>query len=84
MRKTHAALLAATAALAALTGCQYAQGPAGTVTHRDDTYWSATKQWTYELTVRKPDGTETEFRVTRDHYKACQVRSAYPSCTGVR
>lgn len=80
MRKPVALLASMTAALA-LTACQYAQGPAGTVTHRDDTYWSATKQWTYELTVRKPDGTETEFRVTRDNYKACPDGSAYPSCT---
>lgn len=85
MRKARIALLtAAIAALIALTGCEYAQGPAGTVIDRDRKYWSATKQWTYKLTVRKPDGTEHEFRVKRDDYSACQDGSAYPNCTEAR
>ena len=81
MRRTLTTLVATAAALTALTACQPGQGPAGTVIARDDTYWSATKQWTYELTVRKADGTEHEFRVTRDNYKACGLQAAYPSCT---
>lgn len=64
----------------AVTACQPAQGPAGTVTDRDRTYWSATKQWTYKLTVRKPDGTEADFRVKRSVYKSCAEGAAYPGC----
>ena len=73
-----AGLLAA--AVLALTACQPAQGPAGTVVDRDRTYWSATKHWTYKLTVRKADGVEDTFKVLRDDYKACSVGETYPDC----
>jgi hypothetical protein len=76
--------LAVTIACLILVGCGPAQGPAGTVTGKDRTYWPATKQWTYKLTVRKPDGAETEFRVTRSDYRACYRGSAYPACTTAR
>lgn len=71
---------AVVAVLLALTACQPAQGPAGTVIDRDKTYWSATKQWTYKLTVRKPDGGEADFRVKRSVYKSCAEGAAYPGC----
>ena len=83
MRKTTTLAAAALTATLALTACQPGQGPAGTVISKDDTYWSATKQWTYELTVRKPDGTRSEFRVTRSVYRACGEGAAYPACAGV-
>lgn len=75
-------LVASAVAVLALTGCQMAQGPAGTVIDRDKTYWSATKQWTYKLTVRKPDGTEADFRVKRAVYRSCVEGAAYPKCAG--
>jgi hypothetical protein len=71
--------VAAVAAFAA-TACQPAQGPAGKVIDRDKTYWSATKQWTYRLTVRKPDGAEVDFRVKRAVYRSCSEGAAYPRC----
>jgi hypothetical protein len=87
MRSRHAArhALAAiiTAVALSLTACHLEQGPAGTVVDRDRTYWSATKQWTYSLTVRKPDGAKTTFRVSRSDYHACGPQAAYPTCTGV-
>lgn len=73
---------AAVLAVLAASACQPTQGPAGTVTERHDTYKAATKQWTYQLTVRKPDGTTSTFKVLRDDYKACPEQSAYPTCTG--
>lgn len=76
--------LAATTLLLALAACGPAPGPAGTVTDKDRTYWSATKQWTYKLTVRKPDGVEHKFKVTKSDYRACYRGSAYPRCTEVR
>lgn len=66
----------------ALTACTPKPGPAGTVTDRDRMYWSSTKQWTYKLTVRKPDGTQATFKVLRGDYKACGDGEAYPACTG--
>lgn len=72
--------VALTAAALALAACGPAQGPAGTVTGKDRTYWSATKQWTYKLTVRQPDGTESTFRVLRGDYRDCHRGSAYPKC----
>ncbi|WP_435215872.1 hypothetical protein [Streptomyces sp. bgisy034] len=82
-RVQHAAVAMA-AALLALTACQYEQGPAGRVVDRDKTYWPATKQWTYKLTVRKPDGTEATFKVKRSDYQSCPKQSTYPTCTEVR
>lgn len=81
-RKHH--LVLAAAAVVVLAACQPAPGPAGTVTGKDRTYWSATKQWTYKLTVRKPDGSESTFRVRRGDYRDCVRGSAYPTCTEVR
>jgi hypothetical protein len=78
----------AAAVLAVLTvtlvGCGPKPGPAGTVTGKDRTYWSATKQWTHKLTVRTPDGAEATFRVKRSDYRACHRGSAYPTCTTAR
>ena len=68
------------AALFLVTACRPAQGPAGTVVDRDRTYWSATKQWTYKLTVRKADGSTVKFKVLRSDYKACSEGEAYPGC----
>lgn len=79
-RMARTALAAATAVLL-LASCSPKQGPAGTVADRDKTYWSATKQWTYELTVRRPNGAESEFRVKRAVYRSCAEGSAYPACT---
>lgn len=76
--------LAVTVACLILVGCGPKQGPAGTVTDKHRTYWSATKQWTYRLTVRKPDGTESTFKVLKSDYRACYRGSAYPRCTQVR
>ncbi|MFJ4785107.1 hypothetical protein [Streptomyces sp. NPDC088794] len=73
------AVAVAVAALA-LTACQPAQGPAGTVVDKDRTYWSATKQWTYKLTVEKADGSTAQFKVLRGAYKACNKGEAYPGC----
>ncbi|MGW4784901.1 hypothetical protein [Streptomyces sp. NPDC004230] len=64
------------------TACQPAQGPAGTVVDRDQSYYSATKQWSYKLTVRKAGGEEATFKVLRGDYKACSKGEAYPACTG--
>jgi hypothetical protein len=76
--------LAVTIACLFIVGCGPKPGPAGTVTGKDRTYWSATKQWTYKLTVRTPDGAESTFRVTKSHYRACYRGSAYPACTTAR
>ena len=76
--------MAVTVACLVVVGCGPKQGPAGTVTGKDRTYWSATKQWTYELTVRTPAGAEAEFRVNRSDYRACNRGSAYPACTKAR
>jgi hypothetical protein len=76
--------LAVTVACLVIVGCGPKPGPAGTVTSKDRTYWSATKQWTYELTVRTPAGAEVEFRVNRSDYRACDRGSAYPTCTTAR
>ncbi|MGW1616356.1 hypothetical protein ACWCQZ_44310 [Streptomyces sp. NPDC002285] len=83
MRKPTALAAAALTAILTLTACQPGQGPAGTVIDRDSTFWSKTQQTTYELTVRKPDGAEAEFRVTRSVYQACGDGAAYPACAGV-
>lgn len=72
---------AAVTAVLAVTACQPAQGPAGTVIDRDRTYWSATKQWTYKLTVRKANGAEATFKVLRGDYQACSAGESYPGCT---
>lgn len=77
-----AAFVAAVALV--LTGCGYEQGPAGRVVDKDSTYQSSTKTRSYELTVRKPDGSEHEFPVGISDYKACYLGSAYPKCTAVR
>lgn len=84
MRRTMALAAATLTAVLALTSCQPGQGPAGTVIDRDKTYWSATKQWTYKLTVRKPDGVEADFRVKRDVYRSCDEGAAYPACAGAQ
>lgn len=84
MRKMAALAAASVAAVLALTACQPAQGPAGTVIDRDKTYWSKTHQWTYKLTVRKPDGGEADFRVKRAVYQSCNEGAAYPKCAGGR
>lgn len=76
--------IAVTAAALVVAACGPAQGPAGKVVDKDRTYWSATKQWTYRLTVRKPDGVEAKFKVSKSDYKACYRGSAYPKCTEVR
>jgi sugar lactone lactonase YvrE len=80
--KRLASAAVAVAAVLAVAGCQPAQGPSGTVVDRDKTYWSATKQWTYKLTVRKPDGTRATFKVLRSDYKSCPEGAAYPKCAG--
>jgi hypothetical protein len=82
MGARKAAGAAVIVAALAVTACQPAQGPAGTVTDRDRTYWSATKQWTYKLTVRKPGGAEATFKVLRGDYRACPEGAAYPKCAG--
>ncbi|WP_216587532.1 hypothetical protein [Streptomyces brasiliscabiei] len=76
--------LAVTAVCLVIVGCGPKPGPAGTVTGKDRTYWSATKQWTYKLTVRTPDGVESTFRVTKSDYRDCYHGSAYPKCTSAR
>jgi ABC-type glycerol-3-phosphate transport system substrate-binding protein len=81
MGRLKALAVAVTAAALALAACGPAQGPAGTVTGKDQAYRSATKQWTYKLTVRQPDGTESTFRVLRADYRDCYRGSAYPKCT---
>ncbi|MET8080043.1 hypothetical protein [Streptomyces sp. NPDC005303] len=80
MRRLKLLAVSVTAAALALTACQPAQGPAGTVTATHRTYWSATKQWTYKLTVRKEDGSSATFKVLRSTYKACDKGEAYPGC----
>ncbi|MWA08793.1 hypothetical protein [Streptomyces sp. BA2] len=80
MRRASGAVAAVVVALLLLTACGPKQGPAGTVTGRHDTYWSATKQWTYKLTVRKPAGGEPTFRVTRAVWRSCEKGDAYPAC----
>ncbi|MDQ0758732.1 hypothetical protein [Streptomyces canus] len=80
MRTLKLLAVAVTFAALALTACRPAQGPAGTVVDRDRTYWSATKQWTYKLTVEKADGGTAKFKVLRDVYKACSEGEAYPGC----
>ncbi|MFJ2259492.1 hypothetical protein ACIOKD_14320 [Streptomyces sp. NPDC087844] len=82
MRKTIPAAVLSVLAVLTVSACQPPQGPAGTVTERHDTYWSATKQWTYKLTVRRPDGSTATFKVLRNTYRACPEQSAYPTCTG--
>lgn len=77
-------VLAVTVACLILVGCGPKPGPAGTVTSKDRAYWATSKRWTYELTVRTPDGAETEFRVPKSHYRACYRGSAYPACTTAR
>lgn len=78
MKKLALALIAALS----LTACNpYGQGPAGTVVGKDRTYWAATKQWTYKLTVRTPDGTESTFKVLSGAYYHCYRGSSYPKCT---
>lgn len=81
MRGLKALAVAVTAAALMVTACGPAEGPAGTVVGKDRTYWSATKQWTYKLTVRQPSGTESTFRVRRADYRDCYRGSAYPKCT---
>lgn len=78
--KRLVSVAAAAVAAAVLAACQPAQGPAGTVVDRDRTYWSATKQWTYKLTVRKADGSTAKFKVLRSDYEACSTGEAYPGC----
>lgn len=72
--------LAVVLAAAFIASCTPEQGPAGTVVDRDRTYWSATKQWTYKLTVRTQDGDTAKFKVLRSTYKACSEGEAYPGC----
>lgn len=86
-RAVHVLLLlavAVTVACLVVVGCGPKQGPDGTVTDKHRTYWSATRQWTYKLTVRTPDGTESTFRVPKSDYRACYRGSAYPTCTTAR
>lgn len=54
----------------AVTGCQPAQGPTGTVTDRDKR----------ALTVRAADGTETRFTVSKKTARSCPEGAAYPQC----
>jgi predicted small secreted protein len=81
MRTLKSLAVAVTAAALTLTACGPAQGPAGQVVGKDRTYWSATKQWRYKLTVRTPDGSEHTFRVLHGDYRDCYRGSAYPKCT---
>lgn len=80
MRRRAGLAVAAVLSAVFVVSCTPEQGPAGTVVDRDRTYWSATKQWTYKLTVRKPDGDTAKFKVLRGTYKACSEGEAYPGC----
>lgn len=83
MHKTVAlAVSAAVAGALALTGCgpDDKRGDAGQVTGRDRDYYSSTKTWDYDLTIRRPDGSEYELDVTRRGYDRCFRGSAYPKC----
>lgn len=73
----------------ALTGCSTThgdKGDPGTVTDRDKDHWTTrsgrttTHHWDYDLTVRRPDGTEYGIDVSEDVYDHCYRGSHYPAC----
>lgn len=81
MRKMIVA--AAVAGVLALTGCSTPddkRGDAGKVVERDSDYYSSTKQWDYDLTIKRVDGTEYDLDVTRRGYDHCYRGSSYPKC----
>lgn len=94
MSRSRGALAAFVAAigifLVAGCGSPHPQGPAGQVTDHDKdqdcrtTGTGAKKHrtctWDYELTVRTPDGGETDFAVDSAAYDHCYRGSAYPKC----
>ncbi|MFD4527836.1 hypothetical protein ACFWP7_28680 [Streptomyces sp. NPDC058470] len=88
--RNHRPILAVVAAAAiaalALTGCgpTLPAGPAGRVVDKDRDYKPATKTYWKYLTVRTPDGSEHEFRVSKSDYDSCMRGSSYPKCTEVR
>lgn len=80
---------AALTGLLVLTGCSTThgdKGDPGTVTDRDEDHWTTRSgkttvhHWDYDLTVRRPDGTEYEIDVSEDVYDHCYRGSHYPAC----
>ncbi len=83
-RQLQLALAALASAVALLvTGCSTPpddRGDAGKVVEREKDWKSSTKTYDYDLTIRRPDGTEYELDVTSGGYDHCYRGSSYPKC----
>ncbi|WP_432178798.1 hypothetical protein [Streptomyces sp. NBC_00063] len=79
-RRTYAALVMTTGAVALLAGCSLPDGPAGVVVAKAERTPPASKTRPYFLTVRTVNGDRKDFQVYIDDYDQCSIGERYPAC----
>ncbi|WP_406104721.1 hypothetical protein OG698_21315 [Streptomyces sp. NBC_01003] len=80
-RRTYAALVMTTGAVALLAGCSLPDGPAGVVVAKAQRTPPASATRPYFLTVRTADGDRKDFQVYIDDFDSCSIGERYPACT---
>ncbi|MFE5008067.1 hypothetical protein ACFRJ3_26155 [Streptomyces sp. NPDC056696] len=79
-RRTYAALVITTSAVALLAGCSLPDGPAGVVVAKAQRTPPASATRPYFLTVRTANGDRKDFQVYIDDYDQCSIGEHYPAC----
>ncbi|MFF1394647.1 hypothetical protein ACFVZD_12625 [Streptomyces sp. NPDC058287] len=79
-RRTYAALVMTTGAVALLAGCSLPDGPAGVVVAKAQRTPPASATRPYFLTVRTAEGDRKDFQVYVEDFDRCSVGEHYPQC----